>query len=555
LKLSAAGRISGDRRATASDFSSAEGDLRTELRGLRERQKELERACSHYENLFDFAPVTYALLDAMGMVQAINLSGCRLLNCERSHIIGHSLIGFVAQEDRRELVEHLRRCRLGTGMVESEIRLLAKGGRLATCRLHSMRTAGGHGEAFPTVIVDQTERLALEEAGLTAERARDRAERNAAVASAATASRDRFLATVSHELRTPLTPALFAASRLCACGELPESAKKLARTIKRNIEFEARLIDDLLDLARIDRNMVALKLETVDVHDVVREAAAICRPTAEAKQVHLVLSLGAGRHHVAGDPNRLRQVFWNLLSNAVKFTASGGSIVVASVNLPDSAVRVSIGDTGAGMDPSTLEHLFAPFDRRPNPMDSRSGLGLGLAIARGIVAAHGGQIEASSDGRGRGSMFTVELVAVVPQPHAGHGRRAGDAAAASDVGRGQRVLIVEDDADSRDMVAHLLSHRGYIVEVASSLSGAVEKLGEHWDVVLTDVGLPDGSGLDLARRARELAHVPRRMIAYSGFGSSDDIRASLDAGFDAHVVKPIDMDSLLVMLGAPPSTS
>lgn len=389
------------------------------------------------------------------------------------------------------------------------------------------------------------------------ERAGEQSGRNGGLDEAAGATRDRFLAGVSHELRTPLTPALFAASLLCAWQDLPEEARKLAFTIKRNLEFEARLIDALLDLVRVTQNVVPLAVENLDLHDVVREAIDACRAPASAKQVRLAVRLVAGRHHIVGDPNRLRQVFWHLVTNAINFTSAGGTVVVASANPAGSLVRLSVRDTGEGMDRSTLEHLFTPFDRHPDPSSSRSGLGLGLAIAERIVTAHAGRIRASSDGHGRGSTFSVELGTVAPETQPSHDRHVGDMGAPPDPVHGVRVLIVEDDADSRAMVAQSLVARGYHVETASSVRSAIERLSEHWDIVLSDIGLPDGTGLEVARHARQLKDAPRKMIAFSGLGSSDDIRASREAGFDIHLVKPIDVDTLLALfqLSEPPRRS
>jgi PAS domain S-box-containing protein len=518
-----------------------------ELRALRTRERRLEQARAHYADLFDFAPVTYLLLDSVGIVITINLAGCRLLDAERRRVVGHPMLAFVALEDRGELLDHLRRCRAGDGgAVESELRLMARGGHRVTCRLHSRRTRVGARVVFPTVIIDQTAHIALDDARLSAERRMEEAERDAADARTVSAGKDRFLAVVSHELRTPLTPALFAASRLLSWQDLPEQARKLAGTIKRNIEFEARLIDDLLDVARINRNKVNLKLETLDVHDVAREAITVCRSASEAKSVLIAAHLAADVHHVTADRTRLRQVFWNLLNNAIKFTDAGGRITVVSSNAHGDLVRVSVRDTGTGMDTTVLDGLFIPFDRRPVSEGSRAGLGLGLAICKGIISAHGGQIWASSEGPGRGSNFAVELRTVAPPAEATVEVSSPPKAPVDGrVSPVKRVLVVEDDVDSSEMLGQFLSQRGYLVEVVASVAAALPRLVEHWDILLSDIGLPDGSGLDLARRAREMPHPPHRLIALTGFGSNEDIRASRAAGFDAHVVKPIDIQSLL----------
>jgi PAS domain S-box-containing protein len=533
------------RRPRARGLVTTNRELSLQLRALRDNQKALER----YLDLFDFAPVTYVLLDPAGMVLQINLAGCRLLNVERARLIGHPLLVFAIRQDRQAFLDHLRRCRSGSGTVESEIRFESQDRRTVACHLYSKRTSYNEGEAFPTVIVDQTAHLALELARLIAERRSAQAERDSEIAREASDAKDRFLATVSHELRTPLTPALFAASHLASLQDLPGEVQMLAATIKRNIEFEVHLIDDLLDVARINRDRISLRLDTVDVHDVLREAVGICDAFAEEKHVAVAQHLLAPAHYVSADRARLRQVFWNLLNNAIKFTEPGGSILIRSANVSDDHLRISIRDSGMGMGSKAVETIFAPFDRRSVKRESRGGLGLGLTICKGIIGAHGGQIWAISDGPGRGSTFAIELATVAAPPtDEAESPRSSAATEPPKTPRLHRLLLIEDDVDSGEMLALFLSNHGYEVEIASSFRDAVRRLNDDWDIVLSDIGLPDGSGLDIARRARRVPHPPQRLIALTGYGSTDDIRASREAGFDDHVVKPIDFERLLKSL-------
>jgi PAS domain S-box-containing protein len=501
-----------------------------------------------YTDLFDFGPVAHILVDGIGIVLKVNLAACRLLGTERALLVGHPLLGCVIPEDRREVLDHLRRCRVGADIVESEIRLMSRNGRVITARAHSRRAVYQDRDVYPTIIVDLSDHILLDEARLAAERQREQAERDARRAQAASATKDRFLATVSHELRTPLTPALVAASRLAAWEGLPRDAGRLAATIKRNIELEARLIDDLLDVARINRDRIDLQFDTVDVHDIVLQAIGICRSFADEKNVTINNQLVATDHHVAGDQGRLRQVFWNLLNNAIKFTQAGGSITVGTSNVSDDVVRVAVRDTGAGMSPTVLETLFSPFEHQAIHNESRSGLGLGLAICKGIVGAHQGQIWASSEGPGRGSTFAVELRTVTAE--AGSDVSEAEPLQRQDIigDSKRRVLLVEDDADTGEMLSLFLFHNGYEVEVASTLSAGLNRLDETWDVVLSDLGLPDGSGLEIARRAQKSLNPPTRLIALTGYGTSHDIKATEEAGFDEHLVKPIDLEKLIHVL-------
>ena len=496
-----------------------------------------------YADLFDFAPVTYALLDEVGLIRRINLAAARLLNASRRELLMRPLLGFVIEADRTELLDHYRRCRASFQIVESEIRFAGNGRGSVTCRVYSKRVWYEHGAAYPTVIIDQSERLQLEEARLSAEREKRIAERASETAQAGIAAKDRFLATVSHELRTPLTPALLAASQLASWDGLPGEARELATTIKRNIQFEARLIEDLLDVARINRDRIVLTLEPVAIHELVQEAIDICRPAADAKKQIVRVQFGATAPDANADRSRLRQVLWNLLNNAIKFTPPGGEIAVRTVNVSRGVIKVSIRDNGAGMDADVLANLFAPFDRHSPNHDSRGGLGLGLSICKGIIAAHHGQIWAMSDGPGRGSTFAIELATiarkeadlVTPLPSFHTEARSAHT----------RVLVIEDDQDSRELVVIFLTKHGFHAESAATFTEAIERLDESWDVVLTDLSLPDGSGLDVARRARTLEQPPRRLIAFTGYGSSDDLKETREAGFNDHLVKPLDLESLL----------
>jgi len=317
------------------------------------------------------------------------------------------------------------------------------------------------------------------------------------------------------------------------------------------------LIIDLIHVLRIYGDCLALFLVMEVFRDFARVTVAFCPPSAAAKNVAITAHQIANSHFVSADRARLRQVFWNLLNNAVKFTDNGGNILVRSANVSDTTVTVSIRDSGVGMDSAVLETLFTPFDRRPadHDPDSRMGLGLGLAICKGIVGAHGGQLWATSEGPGHGSTFGVEL-ATSEAPPANEESPAEPASGVgdSDQSPGFRVLIIEDDPDSGEMLALFLRHHGYEVVVALSLHAGLARLDENWDVVLSDIGLPDGSGLEIARRARELPNPPQRLIAFTGYGSEVDIGASREAGFDEHIVKPIDLKLLLtVVTGAQPT--
>jgi two-component system CheB/CheR fusion protein len=512
--------------------------------GRIDRPGPLQRALEHYLDLYDFAPVMYLLLDSCGLVVHLNLAGARMLGVERAHVMGHPLIGRFVPDDRRRFLEHMRRCRTQDGLIESELRLQAAAGELP-CRFYSKRGNLDSREVFPTIVTETSEQTALEEARLKALLERDQAERDRRAARASSAAKDQFIAMVSHELRTPLTPALIAASRLAGWSDLPAHARNLADAIRRNIEIEARLIDDLLDIARISRGTLELRREDCDVHRALGEAIRTCASTADARRVFVRADLGAGVHHANADEARLRQVFWNLLNNAIKFSEPGGTILVRTTSATDDLLRITVRDNGAGMDRDAVATLFSPFEPadHTNTRGSRHGLGLGLTICKGIVDAHGGHIWATSDGPGQGSTFEVELPAFRTFAPASREREAEPAG-----GRSRndhlRILVIEDDPDTSTMMQLFLSQDDHCVELAVGLHSGVQRLAEGWDVIVSDIGLPDGSGLDVARRARALSPRPR-LIALSGYGSANDVRASQMAGFDEHLIKPIDFDRLL----------
>jgi PAS domain S-box-containing protein len=391
---------------------------------LAESQRELEEVSERYSDLFDFAPIGLISLSEYGVVREVNLFGCYLLGNQRGHLLDRPLIAGVEREDRRVFLEHMRRCRAESDIVASQLRLLRKDGTTIPAELISQRSRLAGEVIFRTVILDNTERIRHERHRLEAELEQERLRSEEQIARNSSEAKDRFLAVLSHELRTPLTPVLFALARLSQQMTLPPDAKPLIEIIQRNLELETQLIGDLLDMNRIARGKLALNIEPVDVHEIVREAANVLDRYVEQRQVALFFSLDAPRSIVHGDAGRLRQVIWNLLANALKFTHAGGKIVLGSTNPSEDVVVLSVTDTGIGMEPSHIQKLFEPFEQGGRGDLALGGLGLGLTICKGIVQAHGGRIRANSGGLGHGSKFDVELD-VVTDTAAGGARSPG----------------------------------------------------------------------------------------------------------------------------------
>lgn len=357
-------------------------------------------------------------------------------------------------------------------------------------------------------------------------------------AEAANRAKDQFIAVLSHELRTPLTPVVAQLDLLQHHPELPQSIRDDLLIIHRNVELEAHLIDDLLDISTIARGKLGLQLAVLDIHDVLRSALETCRSQAAAKRHKIAIDLQARRCTLEGDAVRLQQVFWNLLGNAIKYTPAGGHIVVRSTNPADDRVCVQIADDGIGMTPETLARVFDPFVQGEQRLNRRfGGLGLGLSISRALVEAHHGSLTATSAGSHQGSTFTVELPAVAAERCEPQRAAATPAVPSGRV----KILLVEDSEDTARVMKRLLRAAGHEVETAGTVATGLELANQHsFDLLLCDIGLPDGTGWDLMQRLAR----PIRAIALSGFTTDDDIQRSKAAGFVDHLAKPIRPDVL-----------
>ncbi len=377
-------------------------------------------------------------------------------------------------------------------------------------------------------------------------------------AESANRAKDRFLAVLSHELRTPLTPVLFAASSLLEQGDhsLDPGVRSVLEMVQRNVELEARLIDDLLDVSRIARGQLVLDLKTVDFHLAIRDCVEICRDETSAAGLDVVLDLGAGFHHVKGDRARLMQVVWNLVRNAARFTPAGGTLSIRTSNDPRPCVEQGTGpngpgpahcliveftDTGIGIDPAIGDRIFEPFYQGDSHVRRRpEGLGLGLAISRSIALAHGGRLSLQSPGPGFGSTFRLEL-ATVPadmtssEPMKPPANPPGGAAL--------NVLLVEDNQETLRYLTLMLKKRNYNVVPVDRLSAALAAAGKaKFDLLISDIELPDGTGIELLHGLGGGRTLPG--IAISGFGSEEDLQQCAVAGFAEHLTKPIDLNRL-----------
>lgn len=360
-------------------------------------------------------------------------------------------------------------------------------------------------------------------------------------AEAASKAKDQFLAVLSHELRTPLTPVVMAVAAMEMDRTLPPQMREDLAMIRRNIELETKLIDDLLDVTRITNGKLRLQLRDTDVHALLQHVLDMLKADVQYKRLEVTLDLKADDALVSADPARLQQIFWNLVKNAIKFTSTGGRIEIRTCNPSMKTIHVEVADNGAGIEPDILPRIFNAFDQGDQTITRQfGGLGLGLTISKALADLHGGTIRVDSAGKDKGARFLVELPTVGAvqrlveqiQPMGRH-----------EMGGRARILLVEDHADTQRLLRRLLESRGFSITCAGSVAAALTILArEPIDVLVSDIGLPDSTGHDLMRHVRRLYAIPG--IAISGFGMDSDLKTSHDAGFCTHLTKPVDLNQL-----------
>lgn len=476
------------------------------------------------DGLRDYAVV---LLDEAGRIQFWNRAARTIFGYEAAEVLGQSaaLLFPPEAQPHAALAGELQQAR-SHGKANDNRWLIARDGRRlwAEGSVTALADDEGRPSGFCKLVHDATDSYLAAEALRQAKEDADRANQ----------AKDRFLAVLSHELRTPLAPITTAVHVLEKVAQLDDRHRDLLPMIRRNVALEARLIDDLLDLTAIGAGKVSLQRERVDMHQLTQAVVAMVGETLQDKGIRLELALEAHCPWVEADQARMQQVLWNIMRNAAKFTPEGGRILVRTQSI-DGEFSLSCTDSGIGIATEALPRIFRPFEQADSEVArSYGGLGLGLAIAQGLMQQHGGQIRASSDGRGTGATFTITLPCAVgaEQPS----RAPVPEAAPRDGGR-KRVLLVEDNEDAAVALAMCLEEYGYIVHHVATCADALRTArAEPFDAVLTDLGLPDGSGIDVGRALSKDLPV----VALSGYGREQDRQRSAEAGFAAHLVKPAD---------------
>lgn len=356
-------------------------------------------------------------------------------------------------------------------------------------------------------------------------------------AEAADLAKSQFLAVLSHEMRTPLTPCLLIASSLGESETVPDDIRIEFQKIRRNLELEARLIDDLLDVMLITKGKMSFHPEVIDIHHKVDLALEICHTDLVDKQIKVEKIFEATQRHVSGDPARMQQVFWNLIKNAVKFTPKGGKITVRSYN-ENERIVVEVTDNGIGMTADVIPIIFEPFIQAEQTLARRyGGLGLGLAISKSIIERHHGTLVGKSDGPGQGSTFVVRLDTT-------YVRTIKPLQLEEPAEKPLRILYVEDDVATMDVMAKLLRLSGHVVVTAECVKDAVAINDSKYDLLLSDIGLPDGTGFEVMANIKAACGDRVPGIALTGFGSEDDIKMCYEVGFCEHITKPINFPRL-----------
>ncbi len=525
------------RAAQAIDNARLFSLAQKEIQERKQADEALRRTNQSLEALIEASPLAVVQIDMNGVVRLWSPAAENIFGWSAQEVLGEMMPVFEGAS-RERFLEMVRGELAGPGVAEMEVKCLRKNGEPVDVGCWSSRICDAAGVPVGVLglVADFSER----------KRISDELQEATVEAREASRAKDQFLAILSHELRTPLTAVLGAVYALKEDPELSPACRPMIDLIGRNMELETRLIDDLLDVTRIIKGKLPLHVVTVDAHELLQNVVSICRDDASFRRLDLSVQLNASMHHVQADPARLQQVFWNLLKNAIKFTPEGGEIIVRTMNEGDDRILVEVADTGIGIEPELMPRIFNAFEQGGEAITRRfGGLGLGLAVSRMLVEQLGGALRVASPGRFRGSVFTIDLMAV---PEAGVAQPGGahDQPMAMQPEGKRRILFVEDHIDTSRVLTMMLSHRGYDVTAVHSMSEALAIAGQReFDLLISDIGLPDGSGLEVIQALNGGRPEKIKGIALSGYGMEEDVRRSMEAGFSEHLIKPINVRKLL----------
>ena len=527
----------------------------------RRRLQIAESAQSFLGALVDSAedPIISKNLD--GIVTSWNPAAQKLFQYTAQEMIGQSISILIPSDHGDEEPEILKRIRRGERLANYETQRRRKDGSIVNVSLtvSPIRNSLGQIIGASKIVRDITENKHAEtrerERLKQIENAMREAEEARQLAEQASIAKDEFLATVSHELRTPIT-AILGWTYMLANGQVSsEQQQKAFAVIERNARSQAQLIEDLLDISRITSGKMRIDFATVDLTVVIGAAVESVRPAAEAKGIRIDSLFSSGAGPILGDAERLQQVMWNLLSNAIKFTPRGG-VVRIEIARVESQVELRVIDNGAGIDPNFLPHVFDRFSQADTSIKrTRAGLGMGLAIVKSLVEMHGGVISASSPGEGLGSVFTIKLPFSAVRQDSIRGRPSEKLVLQGALKEranlvGLKILIVDDDADTRDMLRTIFNQCGSIVETAPSAEAAL-RLCDSWqpDILVSDIGMPEVDGYEFIRILREERGSRIPAVALTAMARIEDRLKALTAGYQMHVSKPVNPAELTTIVG------
>ena len=491
------------------------------------------RSEERFRLFYQDSPVPYQTMDMQCHIIDVNQAFLDAMGyAKKDEVLGHWCGEFLSEISGKTIQEYFS-AYLRQGLVRQvELEAVRRDGSHMSILVDASIGAASDGDfqqihcVWSDITVRKCALLALTEAKATAE--------------AANHVKDHLLATVSHELRTPLTPVLVTLSMMQEDPQVPSVLLPDIAMMRSRIELEAKLIDGLLDLTRMTRGKLKLKPELVDVHALMDHALVVAVQDADAFRPAIHWELNAAEHFVWADPIRLQQVCWNILKNALQYTPDNGTVHIRSRNTAGGMLELEFTDTGAGIDPEFLPRIFNEFERGPRAKLHRAGgLGLGMSIAKSLMEQLGGSVEATSEGPGHGSTFTVRLPIAKDQMVLPPELPVPD----DDAVPALRILMVEDDAETTAAICRALRHLGYHVNTAATVTEAFAAgAREKFDLLLCDIGLPDGSGLDVMRWFAKHQSIPG--IALSGYAAPADLERSRNVGFAMHLIKPIAIGAL-----------
>lgn len=558
-------------RVHQEELTVADEEMRAQVDELARTSARAATERDRYRELFHLAPDGQFVTDRYGIIRDANASALKILAIEGRFLLGKPLASFVDAADRRLLRDTIEDLRTKPDM-EIALRLLPREGAAAWHTLRGVVIQAGTAVLWVARNVDpqhareaelrgSNDALHAEAKTSYADLVRANADKDDLLARErglraqledAHTAKDRFLAVLSHDLRAPLN-AVLGWTQLLRREPLDQHTRGRAlATIERNARAQLRLIEELLDISRIGAGKVQLQRTPLDLGEVVRRAADSITLAAREAEVALSVTTPDGRMLMSGDRRRIEQVMTNLLSNALKFTPAGGRIVV-SLERDGGSAKLVVEDTGRGIAADLLPTVFDPFKQAGDYTTMMGGIGLGLYIVRQAAELHGGTVHVESEGQGRGARFTLLLPLLdAPVPSAGRVPPAPTSEmrlpSANDL-EGVRVLVVDDEEDARDLMATVLRQRGAIVAVASDVMSALGSFDENAvDVVVSDIGMPGQSGLDLVRALRDERATSAAFVAVTGYATPEEVAAAFSAGFDIHVAKPIDPSELAAVV-------